>query len=836
MAEYDRRHLDLGQLSATREFRSPKSPPRVNLGRNRRQHGRRILAELESAFDAADEERENRDRSDWTAPSEGIYLEVEVSPNASLQNLERKTEGTRQGAVTIDENGAQRVALFVKDETRPKFESVFRKYAGSDRTKGGNIPLKDRVESIEHIRAARLGTFWRDDPKSLPSSSHVEMWWALWCFKDSVQYVEELGRRLKLTIGAEDTRLRFPEVIVLPVHARRSDIETLLHLTGGISEIRKATDTPSAFIDELSDSVTEFTENLAERITWPGRGAELPAVCLLDTGVNRAHPLIEPALASDDMHAVVPAWGVDDHHETGHGSGMAGIALHGDLTAPLGGASSPILSHRMESVKILPPKKGFKPNDPSSYGAITASATALPEIQNPARSRVYCSTVTNLGRSGAEPSGWSASIDQICSGANVADDDHDQTRRLFVQAIGNIPDSSEPKKIANFDAFPGEDPAQAWNAVTVGGVTMFSEIFDKGYEDWSAMSEVGDLSPYSRTTTRWGLKHSPVKPEVVFEAGNRAISKFGTEALAGLPSLSLLTTSNAAGTQPVMPFWATSAATAQAGRMAARIMAEHPDYWPETVRALMAHSARWTPRMRSDLDGVSGKNARKMLTRRFGCGVPNLLRANASAGNDLVLVAQQYIQPFRKEKGNVSFGDAHVYRLPWPRGILEELGETRVLLKATLSYFIEPNPSWATAGDPARYRSYGLGFDLKRPQETEGNFLRRVNKNDRKKGEPKPTSETNDGWFLGSAIFSSGSIHVDIWEGSAIKLASRDLLYVYPRSGWWRERKSLGKAESQARYSLIVGIETPDNDIDLMSRIEERIAELIQSGIIISGQ
>ena len=350
------------------------------------------------------------------------------------------------------------------------------------------------------------------------------------------------------------------------------------------------------------------------------------------------------------------------------------------------------------------------------------------------------------------------------------------------------------------------------------------------------MSEVGDISPYSRTTTLWGPKYSPVKPEVVFEAGNRAISKSGDEALAGLPSLSLLTTSNTVGTQPVMPFWATSAATAQAGRMAARIMAEHPYYWPETVRALMTHSARWTPRMLSDLAEVSGKKDRRMLTRRFGFGVPDLQRANASAKNDLVLVAENYIQPFRKEKGNVSFGDAHVYRLPLPRGVLEDLGEARVLLKATLSYFIEPNPSWAIAGDSARYRSYGLGFDLKRPQETENNFLRRVNKNDRKKGEPKPTSESDDGWFFGSAIFSSGSIHVDIWEGSAIKLASRDLLYVYPRSGWWRERNSLGKAESQARYSLIVGIETPDNDIDLITPIEKRISELIQNGIVSSDQ
>jgi hypothetical protein len=52
-------------------------------------------------------------------------------------------------------------------------------------------------------------------------------------------------------------------------------------------------------------------------------------------------------------------------------------------------------------------------------------------------------------------------------------------------------------------------------------------------------------------------------------------------------SLSLLTTGSDAGT-PLVPFEATSAAAAQAARMAARLAAQHPDYWPETIRAMLA--------------------------------------------------------------------------------------------------------------------------------------------------------------------------------------------------------------------------------------------------------
>ena len=69
--------------------------------------------------------------------------------------------------------------------------------------------------------------------------------------------------------------------------------------------------------------------------------------------VNRAHVLIEPALAANDTIALIAAWGSDDSHPEGHGTGMAGLALHGDLVAPLSDESELSLTHRLESVKIL---------------------------------------------------------------------------------------------------------------------------------------------------------------------------------------------------------------------------------------------------------------------------------------------------------------------------------------------------------------------------------------------------------------------------------------------------------------------------------------------------
>jgi hypothetical protein len=131
-------------------------------------------------------------------------------------------------------------------------------------------------------------------------------------------------------VGGADTFLHFPEAIVVPAFGRVSAIELLLFASGGVAELRRASDNPSVFTQDLKDDAPAFIEDLAERITWPGGDA--PAVCLLDTGVNRAHPLIEPALSEADLMSIDPAWGGDDHESgPGHGTGMAGLALMATL-------------------------------------------------------------------------------------------------------------------------------------------------------------------------------------------------------------------------------------------------------------------------------------------------------------------------------------------------------------------------------------------------------------------------------------------------------------------------------------------------------------------------
>jgi hypothetical protein len=293
-------------------------------------------------------------------------------------------------------------------------------------------------------------------------------------------------------------------------------------------------------------------------------------------------------------------------------------------------------------------------------------------------------------------------------------------------------------------------------------------------------------------------------------------------------------------------------------------MAANPQSWPETIRALMVHSAEWTPRMLDRFRQHKGKTKALLLAREFGYGVPNLDRALASARSDLALVSQATIQPFimptkpgKKgtpiNDGAPKFNQLHLYKLPWPIHALEALGEKRIELKVTLSYFIEPNPGQIAPKTPARYRSHGLRFDIQNPLESEGEFLARINTLANAEEEAGTISvvespdesaidietdgiakATDNRWRFGTNSRSSGaagSLHCDVWTGPSAELAARRTLAVYPVSGWWKTRAPKKRYNSQARYAIIMTLKSLDEDVDLHAEIDAAITLRISQGI-----
>jgi hypothetical protein len=336
------------------------------------------------------------------------------------------------------------------------------------------------------------------------------------------------------------------------------------------------------------------------------------------------------------------------------------------------------------------------------------------------------------------------------------------------------------------------------------------------------VADAGGLSPYSSTSNGWH-RETPFKPDVVFEGGN-----IGNDGVwcSPLDSLSLLTTHHRPLQRLFSTTWATSAATAIASRFTAEIMARYPSFWPETVRALVVHSADWTQRILQQFPG--GRDNIERRLRHCGWGEPDLLTAINSGSDSLNLIAQSDLQPYARHavRRDIVLRDMNLHRLPWPGEILQGLIHQDVELRVTLSYFIEPNPGERGRSDRFRYASHGLRFAVQRPTETVIQFQARINALAREDDEGFDGFEGADArWLLGPRKRFRGSLHHDRMTCSAPELASREHIAVFPVGGWWKGREALERFERKARYALIVSIHAPDlpNNIDLYIPVDQAV-------------
>jgi hypothetical protein len=492
---------------------------------------------------------------------------------------------------------------------------------------------------------------------------------------------------------------------------------------------------------------------------------------------------------------------------------MAGLSLFGDLTGPLADRGPVTLEHCLESVKILPPPP-YPPNDRELYGSLTLEAMGRIEVREPRRQRVFCMAVTAPDdRDRGRPSSWSAALDKACCGLE------DENPRLVVVAAGNVDRSSWCEYPHRNEVDQVHDPGQAWNALTVGAMTEKVQFDTSSFPGWTPLARSGGLCPSSTTSVTWASPW-PNKPDIVLEGGN-AIHE-PTNLVDTDDPLLLLTTYWRPGDRLLTTMGDTSAATAQAARMAAILMARYPDYWPETIRGLLVHSAEWTPEMRF------GPHRPRLLLRKYGYGRPDLNRACWSASNSLTLVAQDQLRPFQKKGSTVGTKDMNLHALPWPREELLALGPEQVQLRVTLSYFVEPNPARRGWKYRHRYQSHALRFAIKAPAEELDDFRARVTR-DAQNEERGAATPDDRGWTLGPKQRNQGSIHSDRWQGTAADLAERSHIAVYPVGGWWKERPHLNRWQRQVRYTLIVTIEAPEIEVDIYTPVTSQIAIEIES-------
>lgn len=711
--------------------------------------------------------------------------------------------------------------LFVPDDARTFLSERISSYGQPQ----GNQPRPDvdRFEKVETIRAADAHALFVGN---VDFASVEPLWWELWVRHDG-RIAEGVAAAARLAaLDVHEDRLLFPDTTVLFVHASAEGITGFVgRIPGAVAEIRKATGTIEPFLDRGAKGVgpQDWTADLANRIVPPPQDAN--AVCALDTGIAAQHPLIAPALHG--AWAYDAAWGADDHHpQGGHGTPLAGLALYGDLE-PLMNDTRPVqLTHAVESMKLLPPR-GFPKTKPPSYGVVTEGAVALVEAERPNVRRAFCLANSACDFPPERPSSWSGALDQIASGSMPGDQADgvpaaERPKRLMVVATGNMPGG----KLNHVRlSHPLEDPSQSWNALTIGGFTRKDTPPAKP-PGLKPVVQANHRSPFSLGSQTLSSDLTPIKPEVLFEAGNMIADASGD--CGWEPSVSLLAPGSNVLHEPLVPFWATSAAAGMAGHFVGSLQAALPDLWPETHRALAVDSAHWPEPIRKRLAGrgvtwITGKNGSKAkkqeVLREVGYGVPDLQRAINSARNDVTLFAQAPIQPFINNPP--VFNEMHFYDLPWPKAALEKIENGIVTMKVTLSYFVEPNLSGRAATRPETYRSFGLRFAMKKRSEGKDKFMRRISGQQVKGAEP--AEKEKDHWLLGPNAMQAGSLHCDLWRGRAIDLSLHDAIGVYPVTGWWKTHPGQKRFNDKGRYALVISISAPGHNVDLYTEIKAQV-------------
>lgn len=670
----------------------------------------------------------------------------------------------------------------------------------------------DLVQSLAAITEAGLRALWRSPAAKFPTGDAV-CTWEIWLDPAGAdQFIAQAGA-IGVAISAD--RLVFPEDVVVIGDAARDILALAVRRFGGVRALATPTVTAD-FFDSLDvTEQAEWVASMESRCTYaPMQGAGY--VTLLDTGVSRAHPLIQPALAVDDRHAANPAWGLDDIR--GHGTQLAGLALYGDLTWTLQATLPVTVANRLESVKLIP-EAGMNPHH--LLGAMTRGAVdAVEAVSDRRRTFTMASTTGEDTPHDGAPTSWSSEVDQLAAGVSGVK----KLKRLILVSAGNTDNftfgAGSYLDTCDLGENEVESPAQAWNAICVGAYTTKTNL--PAGTAQTALAPAGDLSPASRTAS-WA-SHWPLKPDVVHEGGNWINFEPPPPMRHGW--LSLLSTHHNYPARSFCFSHDTSAATALAAKEITELWSLYPQLWPETIRALYVSSARWTQQMRSHLPAAAQKGDYARLFRRYGYGVPDMQRARRSASNALTLIVEDEIVPYglSEKTGGDVHNEMRLFTLPWPVEELRKLGNSEVTLRVALSSFIAPNPSEASRGSRYRYASHNLRFKLNRAGENAEQFMARISIAAEQPGAP-PNAE-DDLWEFGSVRRDVGSLHIDQLRCRASDLARRNLIAVHPVTGWWKSSALLEAGLPTVRFALIIEIDAEELEAELYIEVGTAIAAM----------
>ncbi len=562
---------------------------------------------------------------------------------------------------------------------------------------------------------------------------------------------------------------------------------------------------PQTFRDAIARDKDRIT------LVQPPPGA--PTVCVIDSGLQEGHYLLEPAVDRVSSRCFLPGVSATDVADYvapgGHGTRVAGAVLYGE-SVPRSGTFS--LKCWLQNARVLDQNCSM----PVNLFPPALLRELISYYHNGARkTRIFNHSITASAPCRTRyMSAWAAEIDVLSHTHDV----------LFIVSAGNLSPSG-------IGAMPGirdhliagreyptylcelscrvANPAQSFQALTVGSVS-YREFSDPNWRSFAP----GNSHPSSFSRSGHGIWKC-IKPEIVEFGGDNLVSattppNVGTPNHGGecYPEL-VRSTMYPPGPAYDRDDVGTSFAAPKVSRIAAKLAELLPNESCLLYRALIVQSARWPEWTIGAAPELQGD-----IVRWIGYGVPDIDRATTNTEHRTTLVTSG--------DQSIKAGGCHLYQVPIPPELRKPADDFDVLIEVTLSYSAEPR---RTRRNRRRYLSTWLDWKSSNLGEDLESFRRRaIRTEEGEEGEGTPFrwavgNNPNHGTVRGVSR-SAGTVQKDWALVKSNALPEDFCIAVVGHEGWNQD------PDSVARYALAVSVEVVGKEIPIYERLRVSVENL----------
>jgi hypothetical protein len=377
-----------------------------------------------------------------------------------------------KGASAYVDAGDASAVVFFPDGRGKTLRGKLTQYGDPAKAAASGAPRNNKlVAPIERIRRPTLTDLsapWnlqRELDLGL-ADAWVELWVAGGRFGDSDlrQAIRRALQEFTATYGMTPYIERFEaaEHDIYLVQITADGIRQIPDLLPAVTTIRESSQ--ARLEREARRLVGDVVDD--DSIDPPDDGA--PSIAVLDTGISEGHPLLRRALVAPGVSVVPGVESAQDAYPGGHGTGMAGGVAYLDLAGDI------VNGRRLKPRCWIANVRLWNDQAEAFWASRTEEAVLAGEaMAGTVKGFLLC--ISSGARPRTARTSWSYAVDRLAFNEGEG--------RLLCVAAGNVAAQPDPNAYpATNQSAEIHDPAQAVNALTVGG---FTDLDAQTWQNWS---------------------------------------------------------------------------------------------------------------------------------------------------------------------------------------------------------------------------------------------------------------------------------------------------------------------------------------------------------------